>query len=88
MFCQSTLAIVVSLARLIMLFAIVIEPSVYFFIEYFASVNTQPETNFVGANTYLAHVNIVAFVAGYALHLVSSAQKVARELEEDHNLTI
>jgi len=86
LFSKETLALVMSLARLMMLFAVVIQPGFYFFVELLSA--NEEVTSEAGIISYLAHINIVLFAAGYALHLISAAHKVARTLEEEQDLTI
>ena len=86
LFSKGTLALIMSLARLMMLFAVVIQPGFYFFVELLSA--NEEISNEAGIVSYLAHVNVVLFAAGYALHLISAAHKVARVLEEEQDLTI
>jgi hypothetical protein len=86
MFSQQTLSLITTLARLIMLFAFVIQPAFYFFIDYFAANSEVSES--VGILSWLGHINIIAYTAGYGLHVTSAAHKVAREIEDEQNLTI
>lgn len=88
LFSQYTLRLVTSLARLIMLYSIVIQPGFYFFVDYYAAQNEGKEFIEVGVITYLSHINIVGFAAGYGLHLISTVHKIARSLEEEQQLTI
>lgn len=87
MFTHHTLGLVINLARLMMLLAIVIEPGFYTFLEIIPSFQ-QEDKKLSGILLFLANINIALFAAGYALHLISTAHKVARHIEEEQDLTV
>jgi len=87
MFTHHTLGLVINLAKLMMLLAIVIEPGFYTFIEIIESLQ-QEDKKIPGILLFLEHINIALFAAGYALHLISTAHKVARHIEEEQDLTV
>jgi hypothetical protein len=87
MFTHHTLGLVINLAKLMMLLAIVIEPGFYTFLEIIQSFQ-QEDKKTSGILLFLEHINIALFAAGYALHLISTAHKVARHIEEEQDLTV
>ncbi|MBF7073574.1 hypothetical protein ISG33_09230 [Glaciecola sp. MH2013] len=86
LFTKENLFLVTTLARLIMLFSLVIEPAVHFSVSFVAS-SGDPDAE-LDIVTYLQHVNLVGFAAGYALHMVAAVFKVARDMEDESKFII
>jgi hypothetical protein len=85
-FNRQTLGLITTLARLIILHSVVIQPAFYFVVAYYSGLPQVVES--LGVITYLANVNLVGFAAGFGLHVISVVHKVARNLEEEQNLTV
>lgn len=85
-FTPLTLSLIKTLARLAMLFGLVIEPGCLAIIDYFS--NNPDIKDSVGVISYMAHVNITLAIVGYALHLTSAVNKISREFETENSLTV
>lgn len=85
-FTPLTLSLIKMLAKLAILFGLVIEPGSYIIFDYFSN---NPETvNEIGVVSYMQYVNLTLAIVGYALHLTSAVTKVSREFEAENNLTV
>lgn len=85
-FTPLTLALAKKLAMLAMLFALVIEPGAYSLFDYYSPNAEIAES--VGVISYLAHVNLILAIVGFALHLTSAVNKISREFAEENSLTV
>jgi hypothetical protein len=85
-FTPLTLSLIKTLAKLAMLFGLVIEPGSHIIFDYFS--NNTDIVDRIGVVSYMQYVNLTLAVVGYALHLTSAVNKVSREFEAENSLTV
>ncbi|NRA61337.1 MAG: hypothetical protein HRU25_10605 [Psychrobium sp.] len=69
-----------------LLFGLVIETGCFAFFEYLSS--NKEITGQVGLISYFSHVNMTLVVVSYALHLSAAVSKIARNIDDEHSLTV
>jgi len=85
-FTPLTMRLMRTLAKLAMLFGLVIEPGCYAVFDYLSG---DPEiVKGIGVVSYIQYVNVTLAIIGYALHLTSAVNKISRQFEAENSLTV
>lgn len=85
-FSQAALLTVQHLARICLLYGLVIEPGILIVIDNL--YGDSPVNGVAYFSNYLFSANFPLAILGYALHLVSGVNKIAREIDEEQQLTV
>ena len=85
-FSQQALKTIQHLARICLLFGLVIEPGILLLVSSMSSENADYIEVYI--SNYLFLANFPVAILGYALHLVSGVNKIARDIDEEQKLTV